>query len=211
MAKLKSLILVSIMAFPLQLSAQAKTARYASGAKAPGNENAAQSAQAQKQLEQRTLAKLHQINQHEIQAGQLAQQRSQSPELKHYGETLVNDHRQLDTQVTAFAERNDMTLPSAQQNPSGSDARVQSELQKMEQAQQAHAQHLESISNDQFDREFASMMLDGHQQAIQLVKDARSQSKDVMFKSLLADALPVLKRHLETARQLQRQASSKKQ
>lgn len=211
MTKLKALIVVSIVAIPLQLSAQAesKNPREASGAKAPGNENTSQTTQAQKQFEQQTLAKLHQINKHEIEAGHLAQQRGQSDDVKNYGQMLANDHQQLDSNVVSFVERNNVPLPDAENGAGAASPKAQAELKQMKQEQQAHAQKLESTPDEQFDREFVRAMVKGHQQAIQLVQSAQKQAKDDQFKNLLNDTLPVLKKHLETAQRLQTQASGK--
>lgn len=223
MAKLRALIVVSVIAVPLQLSAQAndstgsgekhnlnmkggKNPHESSGAKAPGNENAEQTTPAQKQLEEETLAKLHLINQHEMQAGQLAQQRGQSPEVRNYGQTLNNDHQQLDGYVISFVERNNIPLQREENGAGAASPKTQAELKKMRQEQQAHAQHLQSTSDAQFDREFVRTMVKGHQQAIQLVRTAQNQAKDTEFKSFLADTLPVLKKHLEIAQGLQHPA-----
>src|SRR4029079_1347000 len=100
MTRSKALIIAILVAVPMQLFAQAndssgsspKQNRDMSGAKTPGNKDTSQPTQAQKQFEEATLQKLPLINQHEIQAGKLAQQRGQSTEVKTFGETLVQDH-----------------------------------------------------------------------------------------------------------------------
>jgi putative membrane protein len=226
MAKLRTLIVVSALAVPLQLSAQAndspnssdkqnpdmqspgsKSPREATGAKAPGDENTSQTKQAQKQFTAQTLSKIHQINAHEVEAGQLAQQRGQSAAVKNYGQTLVNDHQQLDDKLLSFAERNNIPLEIAQPSAGAASTKAQSEIQKLQLQLKAHTEKLQSIPDTQFDREFARAMVKGHQQAIQMVRSAQSQAKDAQFKSFLGDILPVLQGHLETAQQVQRQVS----
>jgi predicted outer membrane protein len=195
------LAIATLLAVPLQLSAQegSKNPRESAGAKSPG-EKSTEPTQARKQFEQQTLAKLHLINQHEIDAGNLAQERAQSDQVKNYGETLVNDHKQLDSNVTSFAERNEITLPTAQAG--------KSQLDKMQQKHQAMSERLKSLSGAQFDRAFVTAMVQGHQQAIQQVRTALNESKDEQFKSLLNDTLPVLQKHLQLAQQLQQQTAA---
>lgn len=204
MKKVRILAITALLAVPLQLAAQAgsKNPHESAGAKTPGNEKTTQPTQAQKRFEQQTLAKLHLINQHEIDAGNLAQERAQSDQVKNYGETLVTDHKELDRNVTSFAERNEITLPSAEE---GSNA----QLDKMQQKHQAMAERLKSLSGAQFDRAFATAMVQGHQQAVQLVRNAISQAQDEQFKSLLTDTLPVLQKHLQLAQQLQGQTAGR--
>ena len=216
MTRSKALIIAIVVAVPMQLSAQAndssgsgtKQNRDMSGAKSPGSENSSQPTQAQKQFEEATLAKLHLINHHEIEAGMLAVQRGQSEEVRNFGTTLAKDHEQLDKKLTAFAESQGITLPDVEGTISSSNAKTQAELKKMQEQQQAHAQRLESISDDQFDREFVKAMANGHQQAVQMVSSAQGQAKDTQFKGLLNDALPVIKQHLQTAQRLQREVKS---
>jgi predicted outer membrane protein len=205
MKKVRILAIATLLAVPLQLAAQegSKNPREAAGAKTPGNEKAAQPTQAQKQFEQQTLAKLHLINQHEIDAGNLAKERGQSDQVKNYGETLVTDHQQLDSNVTSFAERNEITLPGAQEG--------KAQLDKMQQKHQAMAERLKSLSGAQFDRAFVTAMVQGHQQAIQQVRTALNQAQDEQFKNLLTDTLPVLQKHLQLAQQLQGQTAGRTQ
>jgi predicted outer membrane protein len=203
MKKVRILAIATLLAVPLQLSAQegGKNPRESAGAKTPGNEKATQPTQAQKQFEQQTLAKLHLINQHEIDAGKLAQERAQSDQVKNYGETLVTDHQQLDSNVTSFAEHNEIALPGAQEG--------KAQLDKMQQKHQAMAERLKGLSGAQFDRAFVSAMVQGHQQAIQQVRSALNQAQDAQFKSLLTDTLPVLQKHLQLAQQLQGQTAGR--
>jgi putative membrane protein len=200
-----------------------KGARESAGAKTPAEQNAAQTKQDQTQFEEQTLTKLHAVNQHEIQMGNLARDRALSEQVKNYGETLVQDHQQLDRAVTSLAERNDITLPNAQATAAGesaggtapnqaeqSSAKPVSQLekmQKMQKMQQAQMRRLESSSGAQFDREFLSGMVQGHQQAIQMVRTARNQAQNTELKSLLSDALPTLQQHLDMAQRLQREAN----
>jgi predicted outer membrane protein len=204
MKKVRILAIAALLAVPMQLAAQAgtKNPRESAGAKTPGNETTTQPTKAQKKFEQQTLAKLHLINQHEIDAGNFAQERAQSDQVKNYGGTLVTDHQQLDRNITSFAERNDMMVPNA---GDGSNA----QLDKMQQKNEAMSERLKGLSGAQFDRAFATAMVQGHQQAVQLVRNALSQAQDAQFKSLLTDTLPVLQKHLQLAQQLQSQTAGR--
>jgi predicted outer membrane protein len=55
--------------------------------------------------DQMVLRHLHHANMEEIKAGQMAQSKASSPQVKDYARTLVSDHQQADKQVLAMADK----------------------------------------------------------------------------------------------------------
>src|SRR5947209_13684870 len=55
--------------------------------------------------DEQVLRHLHHANMEEIKAGQMAQSKGSSPDVKDYGRTLVTDHQQADKQVLAMADK----------------------------------------------------------------------------------------------------------
>jgi len=55
--------------------------------------------------DQMVLRHLHHANLEEIKAGQMAQSKASSPQVKDYARTLVSDHQQADKQVLAMADK----------------------------------------------------------------------------------------------------------
>ena len=142
-----------------------------------------------KLTDDQVLRKLHHVNQEEIQAGQLAQQKGTTRDVKDYGATLVRDHTKGDQDVKTMASKMNVDLEAMK-----NDARHQQKQQVM----QNKMDQLQKMSGKDFDRGFAQMMVNGHREAIEMVKTARADAKPEL-KSMLDKMLPVLQKHEDTA------------
>jgi putative membrane protein len=131
------------------------------------------------------LTKLHHSNQMEIQAGKLAQEKGESKEVKKFGKTLVTDHTAADKQVVALAKQLKVDLPK------DSDMKDDGMLEKAKAA-----------SGADFDRTFASQMLDDHKKDVEETTEARDKTTNPKLKKLLAGLVPKLEKHRETAQKL---------
>jgi len=136
------------------------------------------------------LSQLRSINQVEIKAGQMAQEKGLSKEIKDYGQHLVNDHKKLEADVTQYASKNNLVLSDPQ--PSEGD--------------KATIETLQSTVGTEFDKKFLDSMVKGHEDAISMVKAARTESKDLKFKTFLASVLPNLEKHESAAQNLEKKA-----
>jgi putative membrane protein len=136
------------------------------------------------------LATLHQDNQNEIQAGRLAQQMGQAAATKDYGTMRVTEHTAADQQLMAYAAGKDLPLD-----------RSDKAQQQADQGRQL-LEKLRTVEGGAFDRAFAVMMIDGHEQALALVTAAQGKVSDADLKALLGDLAPTLKKHLQHARAL---------
>jgi putative membrane protein len=143
---------------------------------APPKEASAQTAQ--------VLTKLHQSNQMEIAAGKLAQEKGQSKDVKSFGKTLVTDHSAADKKVMALAKEEKIDLP----------AEVPVPAEKMDM--------LKGKSGADFDKMFASHMLEDHKKDIAEAKAARDSTTDAKLKALLTSTIPVLEKHEQIAQKL---------
>ncbi|MBK7857173.1 MAG: DUF4142 domain-containing protein [Archangiaceae bacterium] len=146
------------------------------------------------------LAKLHHDNQMEQQMGALAKKNGASKQVKQFGELLIKDHGLADKQVTALAKKKniDLTLPPPKD-----------EAEKAEmQAAMDGMKRLETLKGDEFDREFAKMMLEDHQKAVTMVETTLKSTQDSKVQSLLNKLLPVLKDHLRIAEQVSKRVQS---
>ena len=130
------------------------------------------------------LIKLHHSNQMEIAAGKVAQEKGQSKQVKSFGKTLVTDHAAADKKVIKLANDEKIELPTGAGMPDG-------QMDK-----------LSAAPSTDFDRMFASEMLEDHQKAIGEVKEARDSTMDPKVKALLSQILPVLERHRFIAQKL---------
>ena len=142
-----------------------------------------------KLTDDQVLRKLHHVNQEEIKAGQLAQQKGSMREVKEYGATLVRDHTKGDENVKTLASKMNVDIEAMK-----SDARHQ----EKKQVHENKMDQLQKMSGKEFDRGFAQMMVNGHREAIDMVKDARGNAKPEL-KSFLERLLPVLQKHQDMA------------
>jgi putative membrane protein len=121
----------------------------------------------------------------EVKLGELAQQKSQSEDVKEFGEMLVEDHSKA-LKETAELAKDMNVIPPAQPTA--------------EQMQKHDA--LARLSGAEFDRQFAAEMVKGHQEEIAKY-EKQAQSGDSKVAKLAEDMLPTLEQHLAAAQRLQ--------
>jgi putative membrane protein len=137
------------------------------------------------------VAKLHHVNQMEITAGKLAQDKGQMKSVRDFGARLVRDHQAADKKVMAYADKNGIDANAMP--PAGDD---------QEAKDQDHMDRLRNLSGPAFDHEFAMVMHDGHAKTIAMVTTARGAVTDPALRTLLGQLLPTLQQHDETAQRL---------
>ncbi|HET6281475.1 MAG TPA: DUF4142 domain-containing protein [Polyangia bacterium] len=136
--------------------------------------------------EARVVAKIHMVNQMEIEAGRLAKQKAEVPGVRAYGARLERDHRDADQKTLSYARKHKIDL-GAQKAVVGSEpdhVKMQETLQR-----------LSNLSGGEFNREFLEAMAEGHRTAIDFVSSSRARLPDAELKTLLSDMLPTLQKH----------------
>jgi putative membrane protein len=128
------------------------------------------------------LGKVHQSNLKEIAMGKMAQSHGMSNAVQSFGKALVRDHSAADKKVVKLAR--DEKIDLAAVTPPN-DARLD-----------------EMHTGTAYDDAFAKDMVDDHNKDVAEVTAARDTTTDPKLKKLLAEILPVLKKHLETAQKL---------
>ena len=131
------------------------------------------------------LTKLHHANQMEIEAGKLAQAKGASKEIKKFGKALVNDHTAADKKVVALAKQLKIELPK--ESPEMKDGMLEK---------------AKATTGAEFDRTFASAMLDDHRKDVEETTEARDKTSNPKLKKLLSEIVPKLEKHRETAQKL---------
>lgn len=125
------------------------------------------------------LVAAHQANLAEVEAGELAKKKGGTAAVRAVGAMLVADHVASDTQVTRVAKGLKLTLPSS---AAPEDA--------------AAASRLGDEAGAQFDHDFVSTMMTGHQELIAKTQTEISHGSTPQVKSLAQSTLPVLRKHL---------------
>lgn len=142
--------------------------------------------------EEKVLTMLNRVNQMEIQAGELAQQKAQSDEVRRYGERVTEDHRQSNNQVRSLAKMQGIQLPASD----AVEAKHQDHQHKV-------IEQLRNAKGADFDREFMKIMATDHDQALSELKDAQAKLTNEQVRDLVEKTIPVLERHQQQAQQLQ--------
>jgi len=228
--------------------------------------------------DQMVLRHLHHANMEEIKAGQMAQSKASSPQVKDYARTLVSDHQQADKQVLAMADKMhvdmkkmdmsdmdhsgmdhskmdhsgmdhskmdhsgmdhskmDQSADHSKMDHSGMDHSKMDQSadhSKMDHSGMDHSQtagmdrsntdssrmsgmdhdkmkmhqakmdQLQKMSGKEFDQAFLTMMANGHDHVIDMVKNAQSNASGDL-KNMLDQMLPTLERHKQMAQDLQK-------
>ncbi|MGC2259225.1 MAG: DUF4142 domain-containing protein [Candidatus Sulfotelmatobacter sp.] len=121
----------------------------------------------------------------EVELGKLATEKASSPEVKKFGQRMVNDHSKANEQLKEVASSQGITLPS---NLSAKD-----EMTK---------EHLSKLSGEQFDKAYMSDMVKDHTQDVADFQQEANSASDPAVKEFAEKTLPVLKSHLREARQI---------
>jgi len=144
----------------------------------------------------KTIAHPHLVNQMEIQLGQLAQ-KSGTAHVKDYAKTLVSDHQSADKDLTAFAKAHKLMAIPADKPMTDADRQDDKDMT-------AAMAKIKSLKGAAFDKEYLSMMVSGHDKELTKIDVAISSASDADLKSLLQGVKPVLQRHADQARDLQK-------
>lgn len=119
----------------------------------------------------------------EVQLGKLAEQKASDPDLKAFGQKMVEDHAKANQKLAAIARKQGITLPSAM------DPKDQSVYNK-----------LQRLSGPQFDRTYRKAMVKDHTQDIKEFQKEANKGKDPQIKSFAGETLPILQAHLQLAK-----------
>jgi putative membrane protein len=126
----------------------------------------------------------------EIEAGRLAAERGTNPEVKSFGQMMVEDHTKASQQMKTLAQNKNITLPTTMGND--------------------HQEELSDLRNQQgadFDREYMDAMVSSHEDAISRLEDLQD-SDDAQIKSFAQTMLPTIRQHHERAQTIEDQVNT---
>jgi putative membrane protein len=122
----------------------------------------------------------------EIQLGQLALKQSSNVSVKKTAQTLIDDHTKADAKLATLAQADQVKLPNT---PSSQSEQQQKQLQGMK--------------GSAFDKAWTKVVIKDHRAAIKMFKKEGRHAKNADLKTFAKTTLPVLKKHLSMAEQLQ--------
>ncbi|WP_430406533.1 DUF4142 domain-containing protein [Fluviicola sp.] len=123
------------------------------------------------------------INLEEIKLGELAQQKGSTADVKALGKMMVDTHTAAQNDLEKLAASKSITIPVVL-TENGKDA--YNDLNE------------EDLGMD-FDKEYSSMMVKGHKDAIREFENASSNAEDGDIRNWASSMLPALRTHLDHA------------
>lgn len=121
-------------------------------------------------------------NQAEIATAQMAQEKSQSPEVKNLAQMIQQDHQQAEEKLQGIAQSHGVTLP---QSGTWTERREASKLNK--------------LSGADFDQQYAKDMVEDHVKDIKKFQKASQNIQDTDVKDYAQTCLATLEKHLTHA------------
>ena len=121
----------------------------------------------------------------EVHLGKLAVERAASPDVKQFGQRMVEDHDQANRELMAVVEPKGIAVPTA-----------------LDRKQRRAADRLAQLHGTAFERAYIQHMVKDHEADVRLFRTEAHQGKDPELKRWAAATLPTLEAHLSLARNL---------
>lgn len=116
----------------------------------------------------------------EVQLGQMAASKAQRADVKAFGQKMVEDHSNANTELKSLAAKKSVTLPT-----------------EVSAKQKEDMDKLSKLSGAEFDKEYVMMMVADHEKDVADFEKQSTGAEDADLKAFAAKTLPTLKSHLE--------------
>ncbi len=123
----------------------------------------------------------------EIQAGQMAQQKGMSKDVKKYAEMMIKDHTDAADKLKAIATQKNISLP----------ATLTPDAQK-------NLDDLQKEDGKKFDKDYLAMMVSDHKKVISAFENESKNGSDADIRAFAESTLHTLRMHLEKAQQCEK-------
>jgi putative membrane protein len=127
-----------------------------------------------------------QSNLAEIALAKLAQERSTTPEVKTFAKAMIADHGKLGGDLKALAGKKGFEVPDEPND-----------------VQKRTAQSLAKLSGNEFDRIYATLSVDDHKKAIDLMRAEALTTRDVDLRFFAEKTVSLFEHHRVMAEKLQ--------
>lgn len=144
----------------------------------------------------KVVSHLHHVNQMEITLAKQAQKQG-TAHVKDYAGTLISDHQSADKDLTAFAKAHKLATIPADKPETDADRQDDKDMTTA-------MAHLKALKGAEFDKAYLNMMVSGHDKELTKIDVSISGAGDPDLKTLLQTVKPVLQRHADQARDLQK-------
>ncbi len=121
----------------------------------------------------------------EVELGKLATEKAASPEVKQFGQRMVDDHSKANDQLKQVASEKGITVP-----------------EKLSPKDAATKARLEKLSGKAFDRAYMHDMVLDHTKDVSEFRTESKTAKDPDVKNFASQTLPTLEDHLKEAKSI---------
>ena len=121
----------------------------------------------------------------EVQLGQLATEKADSPDVKQFGQKMVDDHGKANDQLKQVASNKGVAIPD-----------------KLNAKDAATKARLEKLSGKAFDRAYMRDMVVDHTKDVSEFRTESKTAKDPDVKNFASETLPTLQEHLKQAKSI---------
>jgi putative membrane protein len=121
----------------------------------------------------------------EVQLGQMAQEKSQSDDVKQFAQKMVENRKRLDEQLAPLAKRLDVGQPK------GPDKKMKQEIAR-----------LQALSGQQFDEEYIRTIAKAHEKDVKNIKQAADASQDPSVQRTAQADAPIIEQHLQAIQKI---------
>lgn len=122
----------------------------------------------------------------EVKAGEVAQKRASSDEVKSFATMMVNDHSEANTKLKSLAMQHKVMLPATL------DAEHAAKLKKLQNTKKGKS----------FDMAYVDAMVMGHEMTVALFEKASSSATAPDVKAFATETLPTLNQHLTMIKEI---------
>lgn len=121
----------------------------------------------------------------EVRLGQLAEQKSNSPDVKEFAQKMVNEHTQLNEQMEPIAQQMGVSSPK--------------DLSKKD---KKAIEKMENLSGRQFDDAYIKYMVKDHKKDLSDFRDTANRTQNTQLKTAAEHGAQVIQQHLQDIEQI---------
>jgi putative membrane protein len=118
----------------------------------------------------------------EVKLGELALINASAPEIKAFGQSMVDDHSKANSELATLAAQKQISIPPT-----------------LSEKNQTQYDDLSKIKGSEFDKAYAKFMVEDHKEDIEAFKKEAEKGTDAELKAWAADKVPTLEHHLMMA------------
>jgi putative membrane protein len=159
----------------------------------PGGQGRATTSSSTSSAEKSTLASADekfvkeaaQGGQAEVELGRLATTKASRPDVKQFGQRMVDDHSKANMQLMDIVRRKNLSVAT-----------------ELSGKHKSEYDRLSKLSGTEFDRAYVKLMVDDHKKDVSDFEKQASSAKDPDVRSFASETLPTLQQHLSMVERL---------